>query len=244
MNYTAWKEYFLRNQSHFKDIDFSGDDILSEKERSTVYASLQQFQRGENSEGKHLFSFAKKNPDPEYLPCISLFIREEQSHARVLGAYMDKHHIPKIKNHWVDGVFRWLRKLTNLENTIRVLLTAEIIAKVYYRALHDATNSVLLQKICRQILQDEDQHIAFQCFTLRPFYQRKALWRKAIVRACHFILMMGTIVVVWWYHKKVFHKARYSFMHFFSDTFAVFIEAQKSIGKKEFTGVQKKLASA
>ena len=244
MNYTAWKEYFLRNQSHFKDIDFSGDDILSEKERAVVYTSLQQFQRGENSEGKHLFSFAKNNPDPEYLPCISLFIREEQSHARVLGAYMDKHHIPKIKNHWVDGVFRWLRKMTNLENTIRVLLTAEIIAKVYYRALHDATKSILLKKICRQILEDEDQHIAFQCFTLQPFYQDKALWRKTAVRASHLILMTGTIVVVWWHHKKVFRKGGYSFRQFFSDTLTVFTEAQKSIQKKEFAELHKELASA
>jgi hypothetical protein len=244
MNYTDWKNYFLLNQSHFKDIDFSADDILTEEEKSLIYISLQQFQRGENSEGKHLFSFAKRNPDPEYLPCISLFIREEQSHARVLGTYMEKHHIKKIKSHWVDGVFRWLRKIANLENTIRVLLTAEIIAKVYYKALHNATQSQLLQKICRQILRDEDQHIAFQCFTLQPFYKHKSIWRKLVVRTWHLTLMTGTIAVVWWHHKKVLRKGGYSFIGFLSDTLDVFFEVQRTIRNNEFSGLRKELVSA
>ncbi|MEI9811035.1 MAG: hypothetical protein WDO16_25880 [Bacteroidota bacterium] len=244
MNYTDWKNYFISNQSHFRDIDFSIEDKLSGSERSVIYISLQQFQRGENSEGKHLFSFAKKNPDPEYLPCISLFIREEQTHARVLGAFMDKHGIQKIKDHWVDGVFRWLRKITNLENTIRVLLTAEIIAKVYYKALYNATNSALLQKICRQILRDEDQHISFQCFTLQPFYQRKSLLGKLFVRVWHLTLMTGTIAVVWWHHKKVLRKGRYSFTKFFTDTLTVFFHAERSIRNKRFPERRKELASA
>ncbi|HEY6505116.1 MAG TPA: hypothetical protein VIZ28_14165 [Chitinophagaceae bacterium] len=244
MNYTDWKEHFLRNQSHFKDIDFSEADSLTKNERSAIYVSLQQFQRGENSEGKHLFSFAKKNPDPEYLPCISLFIREEQTHARVLGAFMDRYGIQKIKSHWVDAVFRGLRKMAGLENTIRVLLTAEIIAKVYYKALHNATHSQLLQKICRQILRDEDQHIAFQCFTLSPFYKQKSVPGKLLVRSWHFILMTGTILVVWWHHKKVFRKGGYGLRKFFSDTLAVFFGAERSIRSKEFSVIRKELASA
>src|SRR5258706_2208578 len=183
MNYTEWENYFQQNQVHFRDIDFTVPDELSAEEKSIIYSSLQQFQRGENSEGKHLFAFAKKNPDPAYLRCISLFIREEQSHARVLGAFMDKHDIPRIKNHWVDGVFRWLRKSAGLENTIRVLLTAEIISKVYYVALLNATGSLLLKKICTQILKDEDQHIAFQCDTLNPFYRKKNYIEKFFVRS-------------------------------------------------------------
>lgn len=169
MNYTEWEIYFQQNQVHFRDIDFTAPDELGPDERSIIYSSLQQFQRGENSEGKHLFAFAKTNPDPAYLRCIGLFIREEQSHARVLGAFMDKHNITRIKNHWVDGVFRWLRKSAGLENTIRVLLTAEIISKIYYVGLCKTTGSSLLKKICNQILKDEDQHIAFQCDTLNPF---------------------------------------------------------------------------
>jgi hypothetical protein len=244
MNYTDWKNHFLQNQLHFKGIDFSLADMLTENEKSIIHSSLQQFQKGENSEGKHLFSFAKRHPDPEYLPCISLFIREEQSHARVLGAFMDKHGIPKIKKHWVDEVFRQLRKLAGLENTIRVLLTAEIIAKVYYKALYNVTKSQLLQKICMQILKDEDHHIAFQCFTLCPFYKSKSLLGKLIVRSWHLVLMTGTIVVVWCYHNRVFKEGGYGLRNFFSHTLAVFFEAEKSIKGKQFPIFKKDLASA
>jgi hypothetical protein len=244
MNYTDWKNYFLQNQSHFKELDFSGADELTGEERLAIYSSLQQFQKGENSEGKHLFAFAKNNPDPEYLPCISLFIREEQSHARVLGLFMEKHDIPKIRKHWVDGVFRWLRKSAGLENTIRILLTAELIAKIYYKALHRATQSPVLQKICSQILKDEDQHIAFQCFTLKPFYKRKSVVRKLITRSWHFILMTGTIVVVWWHHKKVLKNGGYRFFQFFTETLTVYFDAERSIRDKQLAIIKKNIATA
>src|SRR5690242_19382147 len=107
MNYTEWENHFKQNQSHFRDIDFSGPDQLAPEEKLLITSSLQQFQRGENSEGKHLFAFAKRIEDPAYLRCISLFIREEQTHARVLAMFMARHGIARIKKHWVDSVFRW-----------------------------------------------------------------------------------------------------------------------------------------
>jgi hypothetical protein len=242
MTYTEWENHFRQNQSHFRDIDMTTPDELTEKEKSIIYTSLQQFQRGEYSEGKHLFSFAKKNPDPAFLRCISLFIREEQTHARVLGAFMEKHDIPAIEKHWVDGVLRLLRQ-TGLENTIRVMLTAEIIAKVYYVALADVTNSLLLKKLCQQILKDEDQHIAFHCFTLSSFYKRKSLLGKLLVRSWHFVLMTGTALVVWWHHNKVFKSGGFSFGKFLSSTFHIFHEAESAIRNKETSLLKKGMIS-
>jgi len=245
MNYIEWEIYFQQNQVHFRDIDFVAPDELTAHEKRIIYTSLQQFQRGENSEGKHLFAFAKTNPDPAYLRCISLFIREEQSHARVLGAFMDRHGIRRIKGHWVDGVFRWLRKFSGLENTIRVLLTAEIISKVYYVALYNATGSSLLKKICRQILKDEDQHIAFQCDTLQFFYKSKSSVGKFLTRGWHFVLMTGTILVVWLHHRKVLKKGRFGLPKFFQSTLHVFFQSEEIIkGKDPALFVSEKLLSA
>jgi len=243
MNYTEWEDFFKQNQVHFRDIDFAAPDELSGDEKAIIHSSLQQFQRGENSEGKHLFAFAKTNPDPAYLRCISLFIREEQTHARVLGIFMDKHNIPRIKKHWVDGVFRFLRKSAGLENTIRVLLTAEIISKVYYVALRNATGSSLLKQICTQILKDEDQHIAFQCDTLNPFYRQKSFIGKLFTRTWHFTLMTGTILVVWLHHQKVLKKGGYRFRTFFYSTLKVFFDAESDIKRKEFRITKKKMVS-
>ncbi|WP_164672387.1 hypothetical protein [Bacillus velezensis] len=47
-----------------------------------------------------------------------------------------------------------------------MLLTAEVIAAVYYDALKNVTGSVCLQSICGQILIDEKQHFEFQAETL------------------------------------------------------------------------------
>lgn len=232
MDFSHWKNFFEMNQSHFDDVDWSMADTLTEKERQLVYTSLQQFQKGENSEGKHLYSFAKKYDDATYIECIRLFIKEEQKHALVLGRYLDIYNIPRIKHHWVDGAFRKLRKLAGLENTISVLLTAEIISKVYYKGLKKATGSALLAKLCDQILKDEDQHIAFQCDTLNKLYHDKGKFPRFFNNFWNTTLMLGTIVVVWWHHKKVLKAGGYSFFNFWLETLLVFVEAGKQIKAK------------
>jgi hypothetical protein len=239
MSYRHWKEYFIANQTHFEDLDWKVTDELSAEEKKCIYRSLQQFQKGENSEGKHLFSFAKTFPDPEYFESIKLFIKEEQKHALVLAKFMDLHHIPKIKSHWIDSVFRGLRKFAGLENTIIVLVTAEIIAKVYYKALNQATSSVLLKKICNQILQDEDQHLAFQATTLNQFYQLSPRWIQIITRSWHRLLMTGTILVVWLWHKKVLKSGGSFFSKFFMETMLVYFEVEQGIKRNQTVYVYK-----
>jgi hypothetical protein len=229
MHFLHWKAHFELNRSHFDSIDWAMDDDLTAKEKKLIFASLQQFQKGENSEGKHLYSFAKKWGDATYIECIRLFIKEEQKHALVLGRYMDIYSIPRIKNHWVDGVFRGLRKMAGLENTITVLLTAEIISKVYYKGLKNATGSALLAKLCNQVLKDEDQHIAFQCCTLSMLYRNKGKLARLFHNSWHVLLMLGTIVVVWMHHRRVLKAGGYSFFNFLLETLLVFVEAGKEI---------------
>jgi hypothetical protein len=233
MQFNEWKNYFLQNRNHFAHINFDQPDVLTLKEKQLITTSLQQFQRGEHSEGKHLYAFAKRFPDPDYLVSIKPFIKEEQMHARALGSYMKKHGIPAIHGHWVDGVFRWLRKLAGIENTVRVLLVAEIIAKVYYKGLHEATGSVLLKKICTQILCDEDYHIRFQCDALRVFYQKKSFFAKLFIKSWHTTLMTGTIFVVWWHHRKVLSKGGYSLTRFFTEAAQVHFDAINMIRGNE-----------
>jgi len=229
MDYRYWKEYFIINQRHFEHLDWNVNDALSADEKQCITHSLQQFQKGENSEGKHLFTFAKTFPDPEYFESVKLFIREEQKHAQVLARFMELHEIPRIKGHWIDSVFRGLRKFAGLENTIIVLVTAEIIAKVYYRALAEATDSVLLKKICNQILQDEDQHLAFQATTLRHFYHSSPRWKQVITRSWHRLLMTGTTFIVWLWHKRVLKSGGSFFGKFFMETMLVYFEVERNV---------------
>ncbi|HLP20986.1 MAG TPA: hypothetical protein VK174_11825, partial [Chitinophagales bacterium] len=77
--FKAWKDYFQRNRIHFTHINFNGVAELSAAEKELVCASIQQFQRGESSEGLHLLKIAKAY-DPDYHEAIQIFIKEEQKH--------------------------------------------------------------------------------------------------------------------------------------------------------------------
>jgi hypothetical protein len=118
---------------------------LTESERRVATPSIQQFQLGEGARGQRLLErgqkYGRKVNDPLFAGALDLFIKEEQQHSRYLSAFMESQGIPLVQWHWVDSVFRELRGLAGLELPLTVLVTAEIIAVPYYRALRGATGS-------------------------------------------------------------------------------------------------------
>jgi hypothetical protein len=234
MYFQQWKDYFLTNQSHFSHVDFKKPDLFCLDEQKQFNSSIQQFQRGEHSEGKHLLSYAKQYGDPCYTEAIKLFIKEEQTHALVLAKFLEKHDIPKIKEHWVDGVFRMLRQLSGIENTVTILLVAEIISKVYYKALMKAVSSELLQQICEQILKDEEKHLHFQCCTLKLLLLNKSKTGMKLWELYFKTILKGTTVVVWKYHKNVLKAGGLTFYHFYNSSQYIINELLQMIkGQKE-----------
>jgi hypothetical protein len=235
MYFQQWQEYFHSNQSHFDHIRISDNDLFCIAEQKRFASSLQQFQRGEHSEGKHLLQFAKQYGDPCYTAAIKLFIKEEQDHAMILGKFLDKHSIPRIKDHWVDGVFRMLRKLAGIENTISILLVAEIISKVYYKALFNATSSQLLKDICLQILRDEEKHLHFQCCMLNRLQSKHTKAGNFLRQQYVHLILTGTIAVVWNYHQTVLRAGGFTFLSFYKANQTIFksllhmIKGQKEI---------------
>lgn len=227
VTYQNWHCYFIGNKDHFSDIAWTGKAELTRQETQLIATALQQFQKGENSEGKHLIRFARRNGDPAYLDAITGLIREEQKHALVLWKFMSENNIRRIRGHWVDGVFRRLRQFGGLENSIRVLITAEIIAAVFYRGFRDATHSPTLRAICEQILRDEEMHINFQSFTLRNFYVKKGHIGKLFTRGVHRVLMIGTTVVVWLMHSRLLKTGGFTYRKFDR---AVFREYARATG--------------
>src|SRR6185369_13226122 len=151
-----WRKYYEENARSLLEIPWNIGRELTDEEQKAITSSVQDFQAGESSEGRHLFEYAKayarQTGDHEYVDAIKLFIAEEQRHARDLARFLQINAIPLVKTTFTDRVFRSLRQvLGGLEISIGVLVTAEIIAKVYYAALKDATNSVVLQTLCKQI---------------------------------------------------------------------------------------------
>src|SRR5688500_3468024 len=140
-----WRRYYEENARSLLKIPWELGHELSYAEQRAIIRSVQDFQAGESSEGMHLFQYAKdyaeRAGDHVYIEASRLFIAEEQRHARDLGRFMQINGLPLVKTTFTDGVFRRLRQVFGgLEISIGVLVTAEIIAKVYYAALQSATD--------------------------------------------------------------------------------------------------------
>jgi bacterioferritin (cytochrome b1) len=233
VNFAKWFDYFANNKLNLLAIRWDDAYVLTEDERKTITKSIQQFQLGENSEGKHLINSAKKyaarTGDHLYYDALIDFIKEEQRHAKDLARFMRLQGIPLVRNHWVDQVFRKMRRFAGLELSVIVLITAEIIAKVYYQALKQSTNSTILKDLCHQILRDEEKHVEFQSQTLRKLNAGRNQLVNGTGRLFHRVLLEGTLLVVWQQHSKVFIAGGYTFSQFLSACRHEFRESNRMI---------------
>jgi hypothetical protein len=199
---------------------------LTSKEIAAVTKSIQQFQLGEGSKGQRLLDrgekYGREVNDPLFVGALDLFIKEEQQHSRYLEAFMQSQGIPLVGRHWVDTVFRKLRGLAGLELSLSVLVTAEIIAVPYYRALRDATGSGVLKNICRRILEDEATHLKYQASMLARLSAKRNRIVERGVSALRRFFLFGTTIVVWAEHRSVFEAAGYGFRRLKEESFDEF----------------------
>jgi len=210
-----WRRYYERNARSLLDIPWDAGADATRAELTAIARSLQEFQAGERSEGRHLYGLAQaygqSTGDHEYVAAIRLFIAEEQRHARDLGRFLILNGIPLLRTTLTDRVFRRLRNLVaSLEVSIGVLITAELIAKVYYAALRAATQSAVLRRLCDQILQDEDAHVRFQSAQLRRLRAGRSAAALAVTIGAQRVLYFGTVLVVGVLHRRVIHRGRMS----------------------------------
>jgi hypothetical protein len=197
----AWRELFEGNAKRPCAIPWERGADLDRHARSAVSRSIQEFQRGESSEGKHLYHYAERyanvTGDYDYLYALRLFIAEEHRHARDLARFLQLNGIPLIRHTLADSVFRRLRNLfRSLEVSIAVLVTAELFAQVYYAALRGATGSTVLRQLCERILEDEERHVQFQTWQLARLRARRLVVVRHFVLLAQRFLFVGTCLVV------------------------------------------------
>jgi hypothetical protein len=96
-------------------------------------------------------------------------------------------------------------------------MTAEIIANVYYRALHGATRSDFLKAICTQVLRDERMHVQFQAERLAIIRKHRKQLMLVATNFFQRFLFAGTVLVVWMKCKDTLRAANYTFSSFVRD---------------------------
>jgi len=137
-------------------------------------------------------------------------------HAGVLGRFMELNGIARIKSGCTDGIFRRARNLFgSLEISISVLVTAEIIAKIYYPALSEATSSIVLRAICDQIQREEIAHVEFQTEQLARIRVARPAFGIWVTRFLHRLLFYPTLMVVGLSHRMTLRRGGLSLRQFF-----------------------------
>lgn len=213
-----WLDHFEYHSRRRCTLPAASPGDLTGYERRLIAHSIATFQLGEQSEGRSLLRAAREYEKRHDLAPIAKIvvhlIAEEQHHAALLGAFMDQHGLPRKHTDWTDRVFRCVRRLAGFELQVHVLVTAELIGKVYYRALEAATGSRQLRTLCRMLVADELAHVGFESDLLRAMHARKAPLVRALTTLVHRAFFTGASLVVWFTHERVLRAAGYGLRTF------------------------------
>lgn len=203
-----WIEHFQVNAKQQR-VDWRLKPAIEKNEIAIVLSSLQTWQLGETSDGRHLLRaaalYAKRINDPLYVEVVALFIKEEQKHGNNLGRYLDSIGKPRVKSDWGDTLFRRVRYFnTSMEIWTLAVIVVESTAQIFYQSLNTATNCELLKQICTDILIDEAYHIYFQTERFSILFEQKSIFMKRISRGVYRLFFLATVCTVWVAHRKLF----------------------------------------
>lgn len=208
MNTQAWITHFERNTrlNDQMELPDTRPCQLPQPLRQALAASLAIFQLGESGTGTRLRRYARAVAPLEnfrgYQRAVDLFVAEEQSHSRLLARVVAHLGGRLLQKQWTNTVFRRLRVLVNLEFAVQVLLTAELVAEVYFGTLYLRCGDPVVKKAAHKLLRDEMRHLDFQ----RDFLSERVasftplgrwLWRTQF-QAIH----AATAAVVAWDHRR------------------------------------------
>jgi hypothetical protein len=164
--------------------------------------SLAVFQVGESGDGGRLLAAATPQPE-EFRSALSLFVQEEQEHARLLSVLLRAMGHPLRQSHWTDSVFIRVRRLMSLRTELLVLLVAEIIGGEYYRVVSDTVPDEAVAGVLHRIADDEAVHLSFHVDTLRGLCAAWSASTNRLVRSVWTILLTGASIVVALGHRRV-----------------------------------------
>src|SRR5580658_7558349 len=209
----VWLAHFRSQAAHPRQVPSTLADTLTGRERRLIAASIATFQLGESSPGLNLRGAVRRHcqaaADQPFVEIFDLFIAEEQRHARLLGEFMQDHEIAHRKGALTDRAFRTLRRLGGLPARIRILVTAEIIGIVYYRALEVVTDCRRLQILCRTLVADELVHVAFESQLLLAMKSGRPPLSRLLLGAWEQCVLTAAALVVWATHRPVLKCAGY-----------------------------------
>jgi hypothetical protein len=226
-----WLNHFEYHAQHPRCVPAGLSDVLKDDERRLIARSMAIFQLCEQPEGTSLLRsarrFAEKHNAGQLTRITELFINEQQRHANLLRIFMEDHRIPCKETALTDFVFCSLRRIGRYETRLKVLLAAEMIANVYYRALESVTGCQRLKVLCRTLVADELAHIGLESQLLLTLRSRRSALRRASARFFHKAFFKCAAGAVYLSHRAVLRGAGYnigSFLRVCARQYAFYLE--------------------
>ena len=220
-NSLEWCKHFQNYPSRQRAIPWDDVRPLTGRPRRVLLCSLQDFQLGESSEGRHgmvrAAAYGARIGDPHYAEAIRLFFAEENRHAAYLARYLRANGVEPIGRSWTDFVFRRVRRLAGLETLLTVLLSAELIGEVYYRAIRAATDCPALRDVCTQLLADERLHIRFHVERFRMLRKSRGPLLRTIGDVVWRVFFALTRLAVWAKHRKALRLSGKRFVRYWAE---------------------------
>ena len=207
----VWSNHFEYHALRPSDVAQDASDCLSRDEFRLIANSIATVQLGEQAAGPELLRaterFAETKRVAHLARIIELLIHEELRHGSLLHVFMRHHWIPMKRSGWSYRLSGYIRGLTGLHWQLCMLISAELMGIVYYRALESVTDCERLRLLCRVIVSDKLAHVGFESqllATLRADYPASL---QPIIRSAHLAFFTGAAAVVWWTHRSVLLRA-------------------------------------
>ena len=77
---------------------------------------------------------------------------------------------------------------------------------MHYAVLREASQSVILRRLCDQILSDEFRHVQFQAEQLAKLRLGRKLLGRTLTMGLQRFLFFGTTLVVWPFHRRTIRR--------------------------------------
>ena len=209
-----WLNHFEYHALHPRSVPAGLSDVLKPEERRLIARSIATFELCEQAEGNSLLRavqrFAEKHQAAPLMRITELFIREQQRHGALLREFMGRHGIDRKQTDLTDFIFCCLRRVGGYQMRLNVLIGAELIANVYYRALEAATGCQHLKVLCRTLVADELAHIGLESQLLLTLRSHRSAPARAAGRWFHKAFFTGAATFVYLTHRAVLRGAGYT----------------------------------
>jgi len=214
----VWLNHFEYHAQHPHHVPEYACEALRPAERRLIACSIATFQLAERTRSAGLAraagQFSRAHGMPMLERIMALLVVEEQRHALMLRTYMQAHRIPPRGCGWADRIAGQVRRLAGFEAHLNMLISAELIGIVYYRALESATRCRRLKVLCRVLVADELAHVGFESQLLLGWRDRRSPGMRALVRAVHRTFFALHAGLTWLRHRAVLRRGGYDLVGF------------------------------